>query len=539
MRIRHHPQAAAVWALVLLAAATGSTRAGSPDPAVRPAVPGTERPGRLVPGQIIIQLSPEAQAAAPYRAELGNSGRTGLGSLDTALAGIDAVRVAPALRFPPAEDNDAARRLVRYYLVSYAGDIDPGAAAVRISASPEVQSAEPNGVVFTTAAPNDSLFPDQWAHRNTGQAVAYNGGLVGTPDCDTDTDLAWDQTTGSAGVTIAIIDTGVDGGHPEFAGRILAGYDFINNDADPTDDAGHGTCCAGVAAAKGNNGEGVAGVTWNARIMPVKILNQNGEGNFTAAANGILWAADHGAQILSMSFGSTMGSSLVEDACAYAFGRGCALFCAAGNGNYPALHYPAAYTDYTIPVGALSPCNERKNPGSCDGEDWWGSNYNGLAFLTPGVRMHTTDIRGAGGSDPGDYNDEFNGTSAATPHAAGIGALVLSLHPGLLPADLETILKKSAEDMGPIGVDTETGYGRLNAHIAVLSANTTPVFVKAAYTGYENGSLHRPYRTFGAGVTAVDPGGTIIVFAGAYPEAMTITKAMVVYGKDGIAAIGP
>ncbi|MBE0566516.1 MAG: S8 family serine peptidase, partial [Krumholzibacteria bacterium] len=441
--------------------------------------------------------------------------------------------------FPPALDNEPARRLRRYLAVEYAGKARPGEVAALLGGSGAVELAEPDGLVHAQFAPDDSLFAQQWAHRNTGQAVAFDSSLVGAPDCDTDTDLAWDYATGDPGLVLAIIDSGVDLAHEEFAGRIVAGYDFVHDDDDPTDDHGHGTACAGIAAAAAGSGQGIAGVGWNLRIMPVKVLDQSGDGAFGDVASGVVWAVDQGALVLSLSLGSYLYSSLIEDAVAYAHQAGCAVFCAAGNGDHAFLSYPAAYSEFTIPVGALSPCNERKSPTSCDGEDWWGSNYGDLAFLAPGVRMHTTDITGAEGYTDGRYTGGFNGTSAATPHAAAIGCLVLSRNPALTPTQLEYCLTRSSEDMGTLGYDDETGFGRLNAHLAVLGAFAVPTYVRASYAGTEQGTLHRPYNTLVEGIAAAPAGGTVVVFPGSYSQPTTIAKSLTIVAKDGIATVGP
>ncbi len=520
--------ALATLALVMATLPTGAQAQGGTSPA------------DVVPGEVLIRWTPEAEAALRDHPELARSGRSGLADLDALLAAAGVTSIEPALRFPPAADSAAGRRLRRTSRVCYAGAEPPAAMASQLMHSAHVELAEPNAVVHAVHVPDDTLFSSQWAHRNTGQAVSYGGAYVGVHDCDTDTELAWDATTGSPGILLAIIDSGIDLGHPEFAGRLVPGYDFYNNDPDPSDDHGHGTCCAGIAAAAGNNSAGVAGVDWQARILPVKVLSSTGQGNVGVLVGGIMWAADQGARVLSLSVGSYIPATVLEDAVEYAYEQGSALFCAAGNDNVSHLMYPAAYATHTVPIGALSPCGERKNPSSCDGENWWGSNYSlDLAFLTPGVRMHSTDIRGPGGYDPGDYTATFGGTSGATPHAAAIGSLVLSLNPSMSPGALKYILVRCAEDMYTTGLDPETGYGRLNAHLATLSAFAFPIYVDASHTGTEVGTLHLPYNTLTEGVNHVETGGTIVIFPGSYHEALTLTRAMKVIGKDGTATVGP
>jgi thermitase len=424
------------------------------------------------PGEVVVQLSLDAVHAPDFRAELLPSGGTGLPGLDTCLGELRARVLQPVFDLSAHPDRKRVMGMDRIFVIRYAGSEDPARAAARLAGLPEVVWAEPNGSCQVLLAPNDTYYPSQWAHNNTGQAVRYGGGSVGTADCDTDTDQAWDLQTGSSSLVLAVIDTGVDTGHPEFSGRVVAGYDFVNSDSNPADDQGHGTCCAGIALGKGNNSQGIAGVAWGVKLMPVKVMDSSGSGYFFWIADGITWAADHGAKILSLSLGSSTNSSLVETAVNYAYGLGCALFCATGNSNGSSLMYPAGYAN-AIAIGALSPCNERKHPSSCDGEYWWGSNYGtGLDFLAPGVRIHTADIRGTGGFGSGDYITDFNGTSSAAPQAAGIGALVWSENPALTNDELRTLLRGYCDDLGVAGYDTETGYGRLNAYQAVLHAGS-------------------------------------------------------------------
>ncbi|MCC7141904.1 MAG: S8 family serine peptidase, partial [Candidatus Eisenbacteria bacterium] len=440
--------------------------------AMAPAPGSSSTPdAKWVPGELLVQIATDAVHSSQYRSDLGSMGRTGLGAIDQQLSAIGAFDIMPVFDAGTDPTARAAAGLDRIFRVRYADAIDPERAAERFSGMGEVSFAEPNYIAHMSLTPNDPTYPSQWAHNNTGQAIRYTGGTVGTADCDTDTDQAWDLQTGSASFILAIVDTGCDTGHPEFAGRVVAGYDYVNNDSNPTDDNGHGTSCAGIALGGGNNAAGIAGVAWNVKLMPVKVLNAAGSGAYTGVASGITFAADNGAKILSLSLGGPASSTL-QVAVDYAVNtRGCAMFAATGNGNASSLDYPAAYSN-VISVGALSPCNERKSPTSCDAENWWGSNYGtGIDFMAPGVRIHTTDIRGTGGFGSGDYITDFNGTSSATPHAAGIGALVWSQNPALTRTTLLSVLQTNCDDLGTAGYDTQTGYGRLNAFLAVQNAS--------------------------------------------------------------------
>ncbi|MBD3160745.1 MAG: S8 family serine peptidase, partial [Candidatus Eisenbacteria bacterium] len=448
-------------ALILV---TGATAHGS-SPA-----PGTFQPPSTdpAPGRVIFQITPAAFDSADHRPELHAQGRTGLAALDQRLAAAGSREIAPVFNLEINREAKSEVGLDRIFFAFYDGAIDPETLSADLGALPEIEYAEPDGIWTAFEVPNDPLYPDQWAHDNQGQAIDYYGDEVGTPDCDTDTDQAWDLETGDPNLILAIIDTGCDLNHPEYSSRLVQGYDFVNNDWDPSDDGNHGTACAGIAVAAGNNNQGIAGVAWQVKLMPVKVLNGNGGGTWTDVADGIEFAADNGARILSLSLGGGH-SSTVENAVDYAYGQGCALFCASGNGNNSSLSYPARYSN-TIAVGALSPCCERKSPNSCDGEYWWGSNYgNGLDFLTPGTRIHTTDRLGGAGYGGGDYISTFNGTSSATPHAAGIGALVWSADPSLSNTELRNVLQASCDDLGSNGYDQFTGYGKLNAYLAVSS----------------------------------------------------------------------
>jgi len=175
-----------------------------------------------------------------------------------------------------------------------------------------------------------------------------------------------------------------------------------------------------------------------------------------------------------MSLGGGGYNSYLDNSVSYAVDAGTVVFAASGNDNNGTISYPAHYDD-CIAVGAMSPCNERKNTGSCDGENYWGSNYGSdLDFVTPGVRINT--ITSSGG-----YTSTFNGTSSACPHAAGIAGLILSVAPNMTPEQVRTIMQMNADDIGSPGFDNETGYGRVNAYQSVLNLLNSPeIFIDVA-----------------------------------------------------------
>jgi len=319
---------------------------------------------------------------------------------------------------------------------------------------------------------NDTYDHLQWSLSNNGQ-------LWGTPGADIDAPRAWNEADGT-GVTVAIIDEGVDLTHPDLAGNLVTGYDATDKSlaGDAEGDDAHGTACGGIAAAITNNSLGVAGIAHGASIMPVRIAYDNGSGGWATQdswiADGITWAVNNGADVLSNSWGGGSPSTAINDAFNHARtngrdGKGCVVLVASGNSD-GAVSYPATLEDVQA-VGALSPCDERKAPTSCDGEYWWGSNFGSeLDITAPGVHMYTTDIQGSRGYNTdadGDYFYNFNGTSSACPTAAGVAALIVGANPDLTAQQVESSLQQSADDLGTPGWDELTGFGRVNAARAV------------------------------------------------------------------------
>lgn len=295
--------------------------------------------------------------------------------------------------------------------------------------------------------------------------------------------LAWAQSTG-AGVTIAVVDTGVDLNHPDLASKIVAGWDFANGDSVPQDDHGHGTHVAGIAAAATDNQLGVAGLGWDASIMPVKVLDSYGYGYNTDIANGISWAVDRGAQVINLSVGGEVWSQVLQDATDYAFSQGALVVAAAGNCGdltdyYPCqthnpTFYPAANPN-VLAVGATTASDMRASF----------SEYGYFVDVTaPGVDIYSTLWN--------DSYESLSGTSMASPLVAGVAALAWARQPALTNAQIADVILGSATDLGAPGRDDEYGYGRVDAAVAVAAAGSLTVAALSAQESSQPLAAHTP-----------------------------------------------
>ena len=267
---------------------------------------------------------------------------------------------------------------------------------------------------------------------------------------------AWDYTTGSNKIVIAVLDTGIAQAHPEFAGRILPGYDVVNDDTDPEDDYGHGTHVAGIAAAALNNGIGMAGICGGCSILPVKVLNDHNAGTWSGVAAGIVYAVDHHANIIVLSLGSKTKSKVIEDAVNYAIAHNVLIVAAAGNANSAENFYPAAF-DGVLGVGATGKNDER----------WPLSNYGpNVDVVAPGDNIYSTynDL-----AKPNGGYTYLTGTSMATPQVAGLAGLLWSQAPTRTVTDVVHLIESTAVDLGDPGRDDKMGYGRI-APLAALRA---------------------------------------------------------------------
>lgn len=401
---------------------------------------------RLIPGVVLVRLGEPV-------ARLGDAAQR-LGVVPESLSPL-AISGQPnlyRLAVHAGQEEAEAHRLARLAHVLYA---EPDYTVfIAQTTPPEITPAE--------TTPNDSLYNTyQWNLRH----IRANVG--------------WDRTTGSSSVVIAIVDTGVDLDHPDLAEKMVGGIDTVNNDTVAQDDHGHGTHVASIAAGVSNNGRGIAGVDWQARIMPVKVLNEDGAGSKSQLASGITWAVDNGAQVLNMSLAGSSPSLVVRNAIDYAHSRGALLIAAAGNhykeGN--PTSYPAAY-EHVLGVASVNDSDGHASYSSsgayvdvaAPGGDPTGSGDNNLRHWIPGAYLR----------DAGASYALLSGTSQAAPHVAGLAGLILSLNPALTPDQLTGLITSTAVDVQSPGWDPFSGHGRIDVAAALEAvqppATATPTF---------------------------------------------------------------
>ena len=425
----------------------------------------------------------------------------GLSALPSAAATAAAYRANEVLLSvaPESDTPDEAKRITAYgTILRYVPDLhlyrirltptraagDPVLAAVPIlNRLPEVRSAEPNYIRHLFSTPNDALYSRQFAPARV-QA-----------------DLAWGIWQPKQQVVIAIVDTGVDSNHPDLTHKILrdangvVGYDAINAQRSPALDVyGHGTHVAGIAAAQTNNGAGVAGIAgWNGqagnsdahfiKIMPIRVLGADGTGDDSTIADGITWAVDHGARVINLSLGSTGYTDVLNNACQYAWNRGCILCAAAGNDGLSAVNYPAA--DNNVIAVAATDRNDTLTSYSNYGS--W------VQVAAPGggdstvdqiySTMPTYDTHVANFSYTLNY-DYLSGTSMATPFVAGEAAMIMSQNPTLTNAQVyNLILTRVDPYTAYFGQTIGFGAGRISVYKALLAAGTGTVVVTPPLSG--------------------------------------------------------
>jgi len=431
----------ALAALVLTAIAVLSF-GGSPTQSV----PGAEGTPAFVPGELIVKFKTEA------------------GSLDKSLA----------------RSNLGARHLRTFRSRAEVWGLRSGVGvkdAVRqLTARSDVEYAEPNYIWSANVLPDDPLLPDLWNMYNEGQTG-------GTPDADIDADMAWGVSTGSHDVVVAVIDTGVDYNHPDLAANIwtnpgeipdngidddnngyiddVRGWDWVNDDNDPLDDHGHGTHTSGTVGAIGDNGIGVAGVNWNVSLVGLKFLSGGGTGTTEDAVSAVEYATMMGFDLTSNSWGGGGFSQALYDAIQAAGAVDQLFVAAAGNGGTntdTSPHYPSSYDLPNIISVAMTDHNDDYDSLS---------NYGAVSvdLAAPGADVLSTL--------PGNSYGYGSGTSMATPHVAGVAALIRAISPGVPATQIKTLILGSVDDITNPSKPTLTN-GRLNAFFAIAEPDDIP-----------------------------------------------------------------
>ena len=332
--------------------------------------------------------------------------------------------------------------------------------------NPFIEYAEPNYIAHITMTPNDPLFNLQYALSNTGQII---GNVPGSPQGKESADIhapsGWEEETGKDSVIIGFVDTGLDFDHPELQNKYISrGKDFVNDDDDATDDNGHGTHIASIAAAETNNGIGIAGVAWNCKILPAKAMDAEGSGSYAHIIEAIHYLADNGALIINLSIGGDAHSFALEDAVKYAYSLGVIVIAAVGNNSLGVL-YPAAYDSYCLAVGSTDYNDTHAS---------WSNTGSQVDVAAPGERIlgcvpiwYPEQVWGDFDIDPYAYG---YGTSSSCPLVAGLAALIKSLKPNLSAKDIMNVIRYSADDVNQDlypGVDDYIGYGRINIEKAL------------------------------------------------------------------------
>ncbi|CAG0955134.1 Thermophilic serine proteinase [Methanosarcinales archaeon] len=387
-----------------------------------------------------------------------------------------------------------------------------------LSLSDKFEDAEPNYIVKALKTPNDSRFNELWAMNNTGQTG-------GTPDADIDAPQAWDFSTGSKEVIVAVIDTGVDYTHEDLESNMWTnpgeipdndldddnngfvddyyGWDFAYNDNDPMEGNFHGTHVSGTLGGAGNNNNGVAGVSWNTHIMAVKFLDDEGFGWTSDAIDAINYATMMGADIMCNGWGGGRYSSALEAAIQAADNAGILFVAAAGNeatNTDQNPHYPSSYDIPNVMSIAATDQNDIL------------ANFSNYGTLTVDIGAPGVDILS---SVPDGYAS-YSGTSMAAPHVSGAAALLKAFNPSLTHLDIKEILMNSVDPLPSLYGKTVTG-GRLNVHKAITLGIVCPVGCN--------------YRSIQKAIDAANPGATILVKSGTYYENVDVNKQLTLRGS--------
>ncbi len=477
---------------------------------------------KVVSDEVLVKLKPESHqkivgipkvAGLLKETDLKNT----LPDLDKKLSKVHSLGFKPLLKQSEVSNKDAS--VFRWYVVKLPAKTKNKFITTKdkefsqinntidlLRQDQSVEAVEPNGIIETSVVPNDPY---------------YSSSGVWSPDVrdmwglqKIDAEHGWNVTTGSKAVIVADVDTGVDRNHPDLAQNMWVntkeikgngidddkngyiddyyGWDFANNDNDPIDDNGHGTHTSGTIAAAGNNSQGVVGVSWKTKIMPVKFLTAQGYGGYDAAANALVYAADMGAKVSSNSWGGGPSSQIITDAINYETSKGMTIVAAAGNYSENALYESPANLSQVITVAASGASDQKacfSNYGAkidvaAPGGD--SSNCGGKDDYILSTRSAVSDPYFKA-IDPAGRYAGARGTSMATPHVAGLVSLILAKYPSATPEQIRQVIRAGSDDLGSPGQDDSYGFGRIN--LAKTLAKNPSTIITPIITSPVDGTL--------------------------------------------------
>jgi thermitase len=417
--------------------------------------------------------------------------------------------------------------LERTFMLELEDGADLQAAVQSFSGRPDVEYAEPDHIALiagepaaraAATIPGDPYFGSQWSLRNTGQSV---NGIVGKAGADINAGAAWDLTKGDSNIIMAILDSGIASGNSEFGNRLVAGYDYVNGDADTADDNGHGTSVASIATASGNNSVLMAGVDWKCKIMPIKVIDRAGLAYYSNIVSGITYAVDHGAKVINISATGIALSQVLQEAVDYAYSHKVVIVAAMGNTSDGIPTYPASYS-HVIAVGATNGLDLRANPFTNHAAPS-GSNYGQqIDFVAPGDNILVLDYINSSQALIG------SGTSFATPIVSGAVSLLFSIDPSFTFEQIYSLLQAGARDqVGSTAEDTPGwdiyyGWGRIDLYRSLQAAGilivpsggavarSTPGTQPSARSGYGSLSVTSDKTPYGVAVFRFKQDGVVM-----------------------------
>ncbi len=342
-----------------------------------------------------------------------------------------------------------------------------------LTRNPNVEFVEYDYIARIQQTPNDPLFSSQGYLSN-----------IQVPQ-------AWDITTGAISVTVAVLDTGVDANHPDLAGKVLPGWNFVANTNNAMDDNGHGTHVAGIIGANGNNNQGIAGISWGARLLPIKVLDNTGVGTYSQVAEGIIYATDNGARVINLSLGGPSPSQVLANAVQYAQARGVLVVAAVGDSAAQGVYYPAALPD-VIAVGATDSHNQLAA---------FSSFGDRVDVVAPGVNIASTGLNGS--------YARLSGTSMSAAHVSGVAALLAGQPQFDTAPKIRSAILATTLDLGAPGRDAYFGMGLIQAASALtytggitVTPTLTPTVTPTPWDPYVG--MLAPMRLWGTAQTATN-----------------------------------